>query len=250
MLGVRLVRVIAGALGLLGVTLAQLNLPSDTFWSSWPALLYVALALLMITAVHELLSFVSYFQQLGKIRSFDRDVRAVLSAGIACIEKASGAHWQSVGISTYAMKRTWRRDLRLVEDLRLGGSSTRLFSRWRPGKGVIGASFSTGEEICRDWETYFKESMSRGRTEWNALDDSERYGLSWGQLMRTEQLSWISAFPVFRPNGRTIGVVAVDAPVDLSTTTVSRVLRDVGAALGDVGKPPGSWWSYVARRND
>jgi hypothetical protein len=251
MLGTRLVRVIAGALGLLGVTLAQVNLPNAAYWEAHGTLLYIAVILLMVTVVHELFSFVSYFRHLGKIRNFDRNIRAILSATISQIEKATGAQWQSIGVSSYCIRGApWRQALLLVEDLRLGGGVTRQFPRWRPDKGLIGRSYVDEDVVCEDWQKFFKESMALGRDAWLGRTEKERYGLTWGELMRTGQLVWIAACPVYSEAGKAIGVVAVDAPMDLSVAAVEPVLREVGAALGDVGKPPGSWWSYVVRRND
>lgn len=250
MLGVRLTRILAGALGAFGVALAQLGLPSKTFWPAHSLLLYVALAMFMVTVLHELLNIASFFRQLRDIRKFDHELRAVLSAGIAQIEKKSGVDWQSVGISSYCVRGLVRKDLRLVEDLRLGVAARILMPKYRPGKGVVGLCFTTAEAISRDWGEFFKSSVAAGREAWLERAATERYGLSWGELMRTEHLTWVSATPVFSPDGRSIGVVSVDAPVDLSTDAVAQVLRELGVALGDVGKPPTSWWSFIAHRND
>jgi hypothetical protein len=221
------------------------------FWLQHRPLLYIAVALLMVTGAHELLSFLSYYRQLSKIHHFDRNVRAILSATISQVEMASGASWRSIGVSSYCLRRfLWWKSLLLVEDLRLGGGSLRKPPRWLPRKGYIGTCFSNEESICLDWQSYFKEAAARGKTTWSSLQYDERYGLTWGELMRTEQIEWVAAFPVFAPSGKAIGVVAIDAPTDLSIPAIEPVLRDVGAALGDVGKPPGSWWSYVVRRND
>jgi hypothetical protein len=251
MLSARLVRVLAVAPAVLVVTAAQLALPSALFWSERKPVLYVAVALFMVAAMHELFSFVSYFQQLKKIRLYDRDVRAVLSATISQIETATAAQWKMIGASVFCVRGVpLRRQLAQIEDLRLGGGATRVQPRWSPGKGIVGTSFSSEELVCKDWEGFFKEAMSSGRSMWDDRPPVERYGLTWGELVRTESHTWIAAFPIFCPRGKSIGTVVVDAPADLSNPVVARILRDAAATMGDIGKPPNSWWNYVARRND
>ncbi|QFZ18468.1 hypothetical protein [Saccharothrix syringae] len=250
MLGARLIRVLVIAPAVPVVTLAQLNLPSAQFWHGLRPVLYVAVGLCLLATVHELGSFVSYFGHLGALRSYDQDVRALLSATLSRVEAGTGIDWRSVGVSAYCLRGVpWRRRLIMIDELRLGSGPMPGQPPLRPGKGVVGVACKRSEGVCSNWEDYVKVSIAMGRQRWERQDKEARFGLTWGELLRTESLTWVSAFPVYSRTAKLVGVVAVDAPTDLSGADVSRVIRDLAASMGDVGSPPRSWWSYVGRRN-
>ncbi|GAB3745153.1 hypothetical protein GCM10027598_81160 [Amycolatopsis oliviviridis] len=248
MLFSRLTKVIVSALSVAITTMAQLNLPNAGFWPDRRPVLYLAIAGLVTIAGIELFGTVVDRLQLPRVRGFEQELRAVLSAGISQLAHHSPAAWREIGVSAYQIRGLrWSRRLVLVDSLRLG-TGPKVGVRWRPGLGVIGTAYQQQDLLSVDWESYFKSAESAGPTAWQARTELDRFGLSWGELMRTKALVGVTACPVYGENGDLIGVVCADAPTDLSSQQVGATMRDIANAVGDLGTPPASWWSYVGRR--
>lgn len=244
----RLLKVAVSGVSVAVVTLAQLNLPSAGFWAHQRPAQYLAVVALVVVSGVEVFGSVVDRVQLPRVRQFEQELRAVLSAGISQLAHNSTADWREIGVSAYhARGLPWVRRLVLVDNLRLG-TGPKFGVRWRPGRGVVGTAYQQQDLLSVDWESYFKSAESGGPAAWLARGDLDRFGLSWGELMRTKALVGIAACPVFSENGELIGVVCVEAPTDLSTQRIGETMRDIANAVGDLGAPPASWWSYVGRR--
>ncbi|GAB2851417.1 hypothetical protein [Lentzea nigeriaca] len=244
----RLTKVLVGAVSVAVATMAQLNLPNSGFWGQHRAEQYLAVGGLVAMAVAEVLGSVVDHVQMPRVRQFEQELRAVLSAGISQLAVSSVADWRDIGVSAYHARGVpWLRRLVLVDSLRLC-SGPKLGSRWRPGRGVIGTAYEQEDLLAVDWESYFKSAESGGPNSWRARSDLDRFGLSWGELMRTKALVGVAACPVWSEGGKLTGVVCVEAPADLSAAGVGAIIRDIAIAVGDLGTPPASWWNYVGRR--
>ncbi|MDX3192075.1 hypothetical protein PV458_27005 [Streptomyces sp. MN03-5084-2B] len=244
----RLLKAAVSAASVAVTTMAQLNLPNAGFWSNLKPLMYLAVAGLVSVVVAEVVGAVVGRLQMPRVRGYDQELRAVLSAGISQLELNTTAHWRQIGISAYYLRgHLWWRRLVLVDTLQLG-SGPKHGVRWRPGRSVIGAAYQQQVLLSEDWESYFKLAESAGPAAWRARSELERYGLTWGQLMRTKALVSITACPVFGEDGTLNGVVCAEAPANLSTEHISGTMQDIANAVGDLGAPPASWWGYVGRR--
>lgn len=231
----------------LAVTLAQLNLPRD-FWPRQDLLLYASVFVLTLIGLREGMESATRLSQSAQVRDYERNVRAVLGTGLSLIVAETGCSWDSVGVHVFRSRHRWRLRLLVnVGGVRLGSKPAMIWPRWRPGKGVIGKSWSNGSHVAVDWRSFYAASNATGRDVWRGLPASDRYGLSWGELQLTSDYVSIAARPIFRPDGQQIGCVVIDAPVpyaDLMKPKVQEIMRDIATSVYQLGTPPSAWWKY------
>jgi hypothetical protein len=214
---VRLLRAALVGLAASAITLAQLNLPSAGFWH-------------------------------GKVRSYERDIRALLSATLLSYVDEYKAPWDQVGVHAFLLKRSmFRRFLVNIGGIRLGSKPSMDSPPWRPGKGVVGLAFENRCPILEDWEQFFSQAMAEGPQFWERRSQRQRYSLSWGELQHTGGYHRILAYPIFSMKGKLIGCVSVDGPLSEDRLLESKslnILRSLAASVALLGFPPVAWWGY------
>ncbi|MGH6763993.1 MAG: hypothetical protein ACRECW_20690, partial [Phyllobacterium sp.] len=93
-------------------------------------------------------------------------------------------------------------------------------------------AYSENIGMAEDWRSFYANGYQAGPDAWNALSSKARYGLSWGELMRTHQYSGIVAAPMYDDQGHRVGCVVIDAPLsiaDMSSLEMQVILRDTAA---------------------
>ncbi len=229
------------------VTLAQLGLPNAQFWERQTSLQWASVVALAIFALYEAVRSVNYAVQAAHIREYDNNLRACLSVVISMAVQITGAPWDELSVRYYRTRGTflWRR-LELVAAVCAGANivdSHRVFS---PGVGLVGTAFSEQVILCEEWGEFVRTATEQGPGAWMKRDKSERYGLSWGQLRRSDQPDGVVASPTFALSGRPDGCILLSGPLKLADLTgdeMRRTLDELAAALDQLGSPPMGWWS-------
>lgn len=247
-LAFRVGRAVVGAAAVSAVTLAQLGLPSPTFWQGRSVLLYLAVGVLVLLALEESASSIAGLAQLRKLRLYEQDMRVVLSASLTLLTDRFKVPWDRVGSHAFWIRGFWRfRQLVNVGGLRIGAEPAMAKPRWKPGKGVVGAAFERRTVVAIDWAAVFSAAELAGASSWDSATVGARFGLSWGELMRTRAYGCIAACPVFDRGGRIVGVVAIDAPLssaELGSQDLRSILWTLAEAVDELGPPPRTWWRY------
>ena len=108
LLAARLIRPLAVSAAVAAVTLAQLDLPNKKVWDDAPLALYGAVLVLAVVAVDESVRATVGLVQLRKIRAYERDMRAVLSAALTILVKKFSPPWERVGVHAFQLRGVWR----------------------------------------------------------------------------------------------------------------------------------------------
>jgi len=228
------------------VTLAQLQLPSKKLWDKSSVALYAAVVVLALLATQDAAKLAGQTLQSGRLRRYERDVRAILSTGLAKAVSSSTIPWDSVGVHAFLLHGLWPwRRLVNVGGIRLGVRPSMAGPTWTPGKGVVGVAFKHKVFLAEDWGTVMVRANALGPARWRALPSVNRYGLSWGELQLTSDYVGICACPIYATSGKAIGCVSLDAPLTatkLSEPAVQVILRDVATGVCASGKPPRAWY--------
>jgi hypothetical protein len=191
---------------------------------------------------------VSHALQSARIREYDNDLRAALSALVAAVVRDTGAPWDEVAVRYYRLRSILgfgRRRLLLMGAVMAGADVVDAQRSVRPGQGVVGAAFSDQVVIAEEWRQFAQKATKEGPAAWNERPARERYGLSWGQLRRSAQPEGVVASPTFAPDGRPNGCILVSGPLKLSDLTkgdIRQVLDDLATVLDRLGAPPAGWW--------
>ncbi|MGH3566542.1 MAG: hypothetical protein ACRDRH_11025 [Pseudonocardia sp.] len=218
------------------------------FWNEQALILYASVVIIVLVTIHESIRALTGVAQLRKLRAYERDARAVLSAALALTVKNVGAPWDRVGAHAFLIRGFWRfRRLSKVGGVRLGAEPSMSDPRWKPGKGVVGIAYEKRDIVTIDWRALFQAAAAAGPDAWRAAAVDSRFGLTWGELMRTQNYTGLAGCPVFDSGGKLIGAVTIDAPLsmaDLNSDPMKQILRDLARAVDDLGRPPSSWWRY------
>ncbi len=244
------IRALAAVAATLAVTLAQLNLPRG-FWPRQDPILYGSVAVLVVIGLHEGLGSAAQLSQAARVRDYERNIRAVLGAGLSLVVTETGCAWDSIGVHVFRSRYPWRLCLLVnIGGIRLGSKPSMQWPMWKPGKGVVGKAWSTGSHVAVDWRSFYTSANLAGRAAWTGLSPDDRYRLSWGELQLTSDYVSIAACPIFDSGGQQIGCVVIDLPVshtDLLKPRVREIMRDVATAVHQLGTPPVTWWKYRSR---
>lgn len=228
------------------VTLAQLNLPSGNFWEKQVFLQWVSVVALAAFVVYDAIRSVNLAIQSARIREYDNDVRACLSAVISAFIEATGAPWDELTVRYYGLRGIlfWRR-LELIAAVCAGANLVDSQRSFRPGVGVAGQAFIQQVNIAVEWGEFVRGATEAGPDAWARLGERERYSLTWGQLRRSPQPDGLIASPTFALSGNPNGCIVVSGPlkmVDLVGDNVRRTLDELATVLDQLGSPPRGWW--------
>ncbi|MEU7904703.1 hypothetical protein [Actinoplanes sp. NPDC049118] len=237
------------------VTLAQLELPSRSFWAQRTALQWMSVAVVAVAVCYDAVRSVNSAVQARRISRFDNDLRVVLSGTAFRVVEATGAPFNNVAVRYYRLRRRVRgRRLSLIGAFMAGSEVADLSTDVRIGVGVVGTSFSTEMILTMEWREFVREATRRGPAAWNQRSAAERLGLSWGQLRRSAQPEGVPegvvASPTFDAAGRPDGCILVSGmlkPADLESEEISRILDWAATGLARVGAPPAGWWGSHGR---
>lgn len=235
------------------ITLAQLNMPSASFWSKWQLSLYLALLALASVTAYELIRVALPSIQAARVQKYEQNLRADLIAGLREVrEKFDGTPWEDIGIHAFLIRGSWPLE-RLVSIgcVRLSATPFMIRPDWRRGKGVIGRAWQDRSFVAVNWRRFYGISARAGRKAWGRRTHRSRYGLSWNELQLTAGYRGIVALPIFdrAAKGRVIGCVAIDGPFalnDLRSEAIRDILERLSISVYLLGEPPRAWWNYRA----
>jgi hypothetical protein len=241
----RLVRAAAMAVAGAAVTLAQLNLPSKSFWDGQVRLLWASVIVLAFYICWEAVRSVNYAVQAKQIRSYDNDLRAAVSAAVSATVLATGVPWDEITICYYRRRGVLRQRLARVGAFSAGAEVTTAQRSTRSGVDVVGTAFATQEIIAVEWRSFVLAATAQGLAKWRERDPDSRYGLTWGQLRRSHQPEGVVASPTFDVRGKPDGCILLTGPLkehDLCGDEMRRTLDDLATVLDLIGPPPPGWW--------
>ena len=239
------------------IAAAQLNLPNKTYWPGRTYLLYASLVALAYLVIAEAVRVSLPSIQARKVREYEQNIRSALNAGVKEVVNKFPVDWEDVGVHAFLARGLppFRR-LVNVGGIRLSAKPSMTRPVWHPGKGVVGQAFRLQTPHAENWEAYFQNANSAGRSTWNHHAKwyqlpfpawGRPFGLSWGELQLTADYKGIVAKPIFASGGKLVGCVVVDAPLsvqDLTGAAMQDILRDVAGAVVLAGVPPRAWLSY------
>ncbi|MGX7827850.1 hypothetical protein ACTG9Q_22460 [Actinokineospora sp. 24-640] len=247
----RLVRAAITALAGSVITLAQLNLPSRNLWEGRAVLLYASVIVIAAFVCYDAVRSVDQAIQTSKIRAYDRRLRAALSATVASIVDEFGTPWDEIAVYHYQVTWFWRwRRLSKVDGVRAGASTADVQPYYKVGKGLAGTSFNEQVLLAEEWRDFVQRAITLNPAGWDRLDERDRYGLNWGELMRSERPLGLVANPVFDPQGKPSGCVVVSGPMkltELSGHEMRQILSDAATEIQLMGPAPRGWWSFNGR---
>ncbi|MEV6519490.1 hypothetical protein AB0M37_27320 [Micromonospora chalcea] len=251
MIALLLIRAVVMATAGAVVTLAQLNLPSSGFWEKQVFLQWASVLTLAAFVIYDAVRSVNLAIQSARIREYDNDVRACLSAAISAVIEATGAPWDELAVRYYGLRGIlfWRR-LELIAAVCAGANLVDSQRSFRPGMGVAGQAFLQQVNIAVEWGEFVRSATEAGPGAWAGCGERERYGLSWGQLRRSPQPDGVIASPTFALNGDPNGCIVVSGPlkvVDMAGDNVRRTLDELATVLDQLGSPPRGWWGAHER---
>ncbi|MEU7615910.1 hypothetical protein AB0B27_07400 [Micromonospora rifamycinica] len=246
MIALRLARALVMAAAGAAVTLAQLNLPSARFWEQQVLLQWASVAALSTLVIYDAFRSLGYAIQESQIRNYDNDLRASLSVVISRLVKLTGVSWDEITVRYYRRRGVlfWGR-LDLVMALAAGAKVSDSQTSVRPGVGIAGTAFSEEVMLAEEWGRFVREATQQGPVQWAQREPRHRYGLSWGQLRRSDQPDGVVASPTFALDGQPDGCIVVSGSlkrVDLLGDEVRRTLDDLATVLDRLGPPPKGWW--------
>lgn len=232
------------------VTLAQLNLPSSEFWDGQAGLQWVSVIAVAFFICYEAVRSVNYALQAARIREYDNDLRAALSAVITRTVACTGVAWDKISVRYYRRRGLlFRHGLVQIAAVRAGADIAEARHPIRLGEGVIGVAVAEQVIVGVQWGQFVSAATAAGPLAWAALSKPERYGLSWGQLRRAAQRSaqpeGVVASPTFDPAGRPDGCILVSGPLespDLASEAMRQTLDELATTLDHLGGPPAGWW--------
>jgi hypothetical protein len=247
-----LARALAFAAGAAMLTAAQLNLPKKEFWDR--RVLWAAIAVVAYVTVHDLFVAALPSLQAKRVREYEQNVRATLSAGLCEVVNKFGVSWEEVGVHAFLIRGLPHfRRLVNVGGIRLGAKPSMTAPIWRPQKGVVGVSWDKDCIVAVDWQSFYKTHNGAGKAAWKKLSVEDRYGLTWGEFQLTADYNVIVASPIYCQRGRSgqrMGCVVIDAPLTLAQANdpgMAQILRDVARMIELAGDPPQTWWTYRLR---
>ncbi|MFC3735506.1 hypothetical protein [Paractinoplanes deccanensis] len=252
MLLLRPVRAAIVAVAGMVVTLAQLNLPSKEFWAGQEVLQWISVAVVAAFLFYDALWSVNLAFRDRRIREYDADLRAAMSAAVALVVDTLGVRWDEVSVQYYRYRRFWFRPNRLVRvsGVRAGAIFAESEESFRPGVGLVGAAFQQRILLGAQWGDFVQSATRLGPVAWEQRDPIQRYGLSWGQLRRSAGPDGIVASPTFAPNGRADGCLVISGPMkaaDLVTEPIGQIIDSLATSVDRIGPPPPGWWSAHER---
>ncbi|MFG1715483.1 hypothetical protein [Micromonospora sp. NPDC049203] len=251
MIALLLIRAVVMATAGAVVTLAQLNLPGGGFWEKQVFLQWASVLALAVFVIYDAIRSVNLAIQAARIREYDNDMRACLSAAISAVIDATGAPWDELSIRYYGLRGVlfWRR-LELIAAVCAGANLVDSQRSFSPGVGVAGQAFVQQVNIAIEWSDFVRSATEAGPDAWAGRGERERYGLTWGQLRRSPQPDGLIASPTFALNGNPSGCIVVSGPlkvVDLAGDSVRRTLDELATVLDQLGSPPRGWWGSHGR---
>src|SRR5688572_22401154 len=83
------------------VTLAQLGLPSKKLWDGQEAVLWASVMIVALFICHDAVREVNYAVQAARIRDYDNDLRAAMSAAVSSVVLSTGVAWDEVAVRYY-----------------------------------------------------------------------------------------------------------------------------------------------------
>jgi hypothetical protein len=194
---------------------------------------------------------INYAVQAARIREYDQNVRAVLSALIGAVVNSMGAPWDEIAVRYFIVRGIpFQRRLFRVAAVRAGADVAEATHPTRIGEGIVGTAVAHQETIAIEWRRFVQAATDQGPSEWAARPTEKRYGLSWGQLRRSLQPPGIVAVPTFDPRGRPNGCIMISGPLklnDLKNEAMQEALEGSVTALDRLGSPPPGWWNAHER---
>ncbi|MGC4780625.1 hypothetical protein ACLQ3A_03120 [Micromonospora zamorensis] len=228
------------------VTLAQLNLPSRPFWDEQVVAQWLSVSLLAFFICYDAARSVNYALRATRIREYDKDLRAALSAIIASVVESTGAPWDEIAVHYYRRRGILlRRRLFQVAAVQAGADIANATQPIRWGEGVVGVAVDDQVILGEEWRQFVRTATEEGPSAWARRSKRDRYGLTWGQLRRSAQPQGMIASPTFDPDGRPEGCILVSGPlkrVDLEGEAMGRTLDNLATVLDRLGQPPSGWW--------
>ncbi|MFI6094368.1 hypothetical protein ACIA8G_02375 [Lentzea sp. NPDC051213] len=248
MIAGKVVRAALTACAASAVTLAQLNLPEKSFWDARSVVLYLSVTVLAITVVHDATIAVTHALQANQIKSYGGNLNAAFAATVTSVVTEFGTPWDEIAVTFYRSKLfgRWRKLIR-VGGVRAGARPINLNPYIRTRTGIVGHTFTEQAIIAAEWKDFVESAVSQGKSAWEQRRPQDRYGLSWGELMRAERPDGIVAQPIFNERGRPVGCASITGPlklVDMNSPQMGQILNDLATAMYLIGPTPRGWWSF------
>jgi len=190
--------------------------------------------------------------QAERIRTFDKNLRAILNAAIAEIVDKTGAPWDELTVHYYHRRGgIGGRRLALVGASRAGATEAESQRYVRLNEGVVGVAFVRGEAVAVSWKDFADNATRQGRDAWQRRTHHDRYGLSWGQLRSSLKPESMIASPVFNSDdGNIRGCILISGAIKRPVLTgrpLRQILDEVATAIDRLGPPPRGWWNSHVR---
>lgn len=243
------------------VALAQLHLPSERFWDGQAGVQWVSVAVLAIFICYDAVRAVNYAVRAARIREYDNDVRAALSAVIGAVVDSTGVPWDEISVRYYRRRGLpWLPSDRAmplllprlvpVAAVQAGADLAEAAHPLLPGEGVAGLAFADQITLAEQWRSFVRTATEQGPAAWAERPARARYGLTWGQLRRSARPEGMVASPTFDATGRPDGCILVSGPVkmpDLTSDNMRQTLDDFATVIDCLGPPPPGWWGAHER---
>jgi hypothetical protein len=200
------------------LTAAQLDLPSEAFWSErkdflfWTVLLSVAAAGLLALgeALEEHFGTKGPAVALGATRQ--------LIATLSLVLEREGLQYDQVGLHVFL--KGWaldgwkpRRIQRRIARLRLAGAPDDRGVLFTKGKGVIGQCWDSKAPARGDWSETWKKYRHLTKADWEQLEPHESLRFTYEEFQLTgPEYGAIVAYPIMDSREKYYGCVAIDGP--------------------------------------
>jgi hypothetical protein len=237
------------------IVLAQVHLPSERFWDGLTGVRWVSVAVLAIIIGYDAVRAVNYAVRAARIREYDNDVRAALSAVIGAVVDSTGVQWDEISVRHYRRRGLpWLpsgRAMRLLQPrlvqvaaVRAGADLAEAPRPLRPGEGVAGLAFADQIMLAEQWRLFVHTATEQGPAAWAERPARARYGLTWAQLRRSARPEGMVASPTFDATGHPNGCILVSGPIktpDLTSDDMRQALDDFATVIDCLGPPPPGW---------
>lgn len=238
----------------MGLTAADLDLPSKEFWEPRKSWLYICLIIaFLVSATSQTLNALAVKADAVSVRAFEAEVEAAMAATLLRVVKCFGVGVDQVGVHVFLFRGgfIWGQvygRLVLVGRLRIGARPRMHRPRWAPGKGVVGRAWQSNNYVAEDWADVRDKGMALGPEKWHGLPAVQRYGMSWQELEASREYRLIAARPIINlvdGNGRASGCVVIDAQCGLPTThtELQSILAELASSIEELEAPPKAWLS-------
>jgi hypothetical protein len=242
------VRGVLVAAALAAPILAGANTP-DGFWTNHHEILFVSVIAGVVAAGWD--PIIRELGQSGRRRRTKCEYysRLAVAALLVSLVEMTGTDWRDTGVYVYQVRRgrvPLLRQLTRICELRLRRISSDMSDvRWSFGRGVVGKCWAEQENVVIDWsevsqnlaaeiEHIGANSSIAAEKAWRKISKENRWGLTYRQYRDSQAYKRIASYPVKNPQGRMIGVLSIDGPIDKARLEAVDVLQVVNAAAATV----------------